>query len=88
MSLTYGILPAYYQERSRAIEKHGFERTPANPAMSNEKRLVILVEEIGEVARAMTYDEGDRAKLVAELIQLGTMAFMSVEGIEAADGGQ
>lgn len=77
------IIEQYVEERDRAINKHGFEQTPASRTMSPEKKLVILAEEFGEVARAMTYDEGDRDKLREELVQLGTMAFMWVEGIDS-----
>jgi NTP pyrophosphatase (non-canonical NTP hydrolase) len=77
------ILDWYWGERGRAIKKHGFINTPENKEMFPEKKLVILAEEFGEVARAMTYDEGDQEDLKKELIQLGTMAFMwamSMEG--------
>lgn len=72
----------YWNERTRAIEKHGVTNTPLNKAMSHENKLVILAEEFGEVARAMTYDEGDPDNLQKELIQLGTMAFMFALSLE------
>lgn len=62
-----------------AIAKHGWEQTPLNPNMSENEKLIILVEEIGEVARAMTYDEGDGNKLTRELIQVATMALAWAE---------
>jgi NTP pyrophosphatase (non-canonical NTP hydrolase) len=67
-------------ERDRAIGKHGYQNTPAWPYMSDKDRLVILVEEVGEVARAMTYDEGNEIKLLEELIQVAAMALMWAEG--------
>ena len=42
---------------NRAHEKHN-GLTPYNHALSDGGRLVVLAEEIGEVARALTYDEG------------------------------
>lgn len=58
----------------RAVDKHGYEQTPLSAAMPDHQKLIILVEEVGEVARAMTYDEGNRDKLREELIQTATMA--------------
>lgn len=62
-------------EIARAIEKHGVDQTPLNPSMAMHEKFIILVEEVGEVARAMTYDEGgSAAKLYEELIQVATMS--------------
>lgn len=72
----------YWNERNRAVTKHGVDKTPLNKNMSHEEKLVILAEEFGEVARAMTYDEGDPDNLKQELIQLGTMAFMFALSLE------
>jgi hypothetical protein len=63
-----------------AQEKHGFDRTPANPNMSNGERLAILVEEVGEVARAMTYD-ADPEKLIDELSQTAAMTLAWIDGL-------
>jgi len=63
-------------EALRAIEKHGFDRTPANPDMSIHEKMTILVEEVGEVARACTYDEGSSEQRIEELVQVATMALM------------
>ena len=62
------------QEMHRARMKHGWNQTPASGELSDEECLVILVEEVGEVARAMTYDEGDPDALDKELTQVATMA--------------
>ena len=61
------------EEYNRAHEKHN-GLTPYNHALSDGGRLVVLAEEIGEVARALTYDEGDEDNLVEELIQVATVA--------------
>lgn len=70
-------------ELLRATRKHGIDRTPLNPEMPPASKLIILVEEIGEVARAMTYDEGSIPQLKAELVQVAAMAmawWFSLEG--------
>ena len=63
-----------------AINKHGWERTPLNPAMPPGTFLAILGEEFGEVARAHTYDATpsgpDPAMEAAECLQVATMALM------------
>ncbi len=69
-------------EMDRAIEKHGFKRTPMNPEMSNERRFILLAEEVGEVARALTYDEGSRNKLREELIQVAARAVGAICGMD------
>lgn len=82
------IIDWYWAERGRAIKKHGFINTPENPEMFPEAKLVILAEEFGEVARAMTYDEGNVDDLKKELIQLGTMAFMWAMSMEGPAAGE
>lgn len=61
--------------------KHGFDQTPASPGMSSWQKLSILVEEVGEVARALNDGESQDA-LVKELLQTATMALAWVESIE------
>jgi len=65
-------IEAIQAEMRRAIDKHGIEETPL--VQDDAGSLPILVEELGEVAKAMTYDNGDRAKLAAELLQTAAMA--------------
>jgi NTP pyrophosphatase (non-canonical NTP hydrolase) len=76
-------LSAINAEFVRAYVKHS-GHTPRDPRMSNGERLAILVEEVGEVARAMTYDEGSPEKLVRELIQVAAMAGAWAEYAESA----
>lgn len=64
----------------KAVTKHGIEKTPMNPDMPNSERLVILVEEVGETANAMTYD-GPTDNLESELIQVAAMAVASLVGL-------
>lgn len=60
-------------EFGRAHRKH-VGKTPRSHAVGDAASLVVLVEEVGEVARAMTYDEGNLDNLAEELIQVATMA--------------
>ena len=64
-------------EYDRAAAKH-HGITPYHPAMSDTHRAAILIEEVGEVARALTPDAtastGHAGDLRAELVQVATMA--------------
>lgn len=64
-------------EYDRANTEHN-GNTPLNPAMSDEQRAAILMEELGEVARCLTPDAhtetGHAGDLYTELIQAATMA--------------
>jgi hypothetical protein len=77
-----------WHERNRAIDKHGFENTALNPKVSNEVKLVILAEEFGEVARAMTYDNGSVEDLKKELVQVASVAMLWRESLEPASEGE
>lgn len=66
-------LDAIEAEYTRAHVKHS-GHTPKSPRMSDGERLTVLVEEIGEVARAITYDNADPENLCKELIQVAAMA--------------
>lgn len=75
-------LDAVQVEAGNAINKHGFAQTPNNPMMLDTDKLVILVEEIGEIARGLTYDNRETpTKLRHELIQLATMALMWADSL-------
>ncbi|ONH27117.1 hypothetical protein [Pseudofrankia asymbiotica] len=63
----------------RAHRRHG-ERSILNPAMPDVVRLPVLVEEVGEVARAMLEGAGTR-HLREELIQVATVALTWVEAL-------
>ena len=64
-------------EYDRAAAKHAVT-TPYHPSMSDVHRAAILIEEVGEVARALTPDAaaptGHAGDLRAELVQVATMA--------------
>lgn len=70
-------LNAIRSEYDRAHTKH-HGNTPLNHTMSDRDRSVILLEEVGEVARALTPDAhtptGHAGDLADELIQVATMA--------------
>lgn len=77
---------AIQTELIAAIGKHGFDRTPFNPDLSDQDKLVVLVEEVGEVARALTYDQGDREHLTHELIQVAAMAASWAQSLDTREG--
>lgn len=61
-------------EMREAVSKHGFDRTPASNNIGDATKLITLVEEVGEVARSLTYDEADFENLKDELLQVATMS--------------
>ena len=71
------------KEMYSAISKHGFENTPLNPWKDPRDSFIILAEEFGEVARALTRDEGDINNLIAELVQTATMAAAMAVGVQS-----
>lgn len=75
-------IAALHATMVHAIAKHGWHQTPLNPNRSDVDNLPILVEEIGEVARAMTYDEGSNDALVKELLQTAAMALSWAEAVD------
>lgn len=65
---------AMRREIAWAHAKHN-GRTPLSPSVSDWEKLAVVTEELGEVARCTTYDEGgDDRHLYTELVQLSTMA--------------
>lgn len=75
-SLVWRVHEDVNTEINRAINKHGLERTPYSRELSSADKLVILAEEFGEIARALSYDatEAARDNLRLELIQLAAVA--------------
>ena len=53
---------------------------PGERAYSGDRWLRVLVEEVGEVARAL--EEGDEGALVLELVQVAAVAVAFVEAVE------
>lgn len=75
-------LSAIQAEATKAYLKHG-EHSMLGPHYTSGERLAILVEEVGEVAHELTYDQdGDKGNLVRELIQVCAMAASWVEFLE------
>jgi hypothetical protein len=77
-------LEAVRAESIRAHLKHADHGGSIfDPKMSPVTKLAALVEEVGEVGRAMTYD-GDEGQdhLVIELIQVANVALTWVESLE------
>jgi hypothetical protein len=62
------------QELYSAAEKHGLDKVPTSSGMPNEVKFIVLSEEIGEVARSLTYDNADPQNLKDELLQVIAMA--------------
>jgi len=70
------LVDVYYlveKELNHAITKHGIDQTPLNPEMSNREKALIIVEEVGEIARALTYDGVNKENLKEEIVQAATM---------------
>jgi hypothetical protein len=81
-------LDAIAAEATRAHLRHG-EHSMLGPHYTSGDRLAILVEEVGEVAHELTYDQGDpgvgegrKDELVKELIQVAAMAATWIEYLE------
>ncbi len=80
---TEGFVDHLFGEMEYAIGKHGLEKTPYERSLDDLKKYVVLAEEVGEVARALTYDEGNKDDLKKELLQVAAMAgmwYMSLRG--------
>ena len=78
-------LAAIQAEATRAYLLHGTD-SMLGPEQTSGQRLAILVEEVGEVAHELTYDQGGRDgrrdELVKELIQVAAMAASWVQWLE------
>lgn len=81
-------LDAVQAEALRAHLKHG-AKSVLNPDMPVIEKLAALVEEVGEVARVLTYDHatqvGSQDELVKELNQVASVALSWIESIEGAN---
>lgn len=61
-------------EYDRAVEKHGTDKVLTSTTMPDDMKLFALVEEIGEVARCLTYDKEHAGDLIEEAVQVGGLA--------------
>jgi hypothetical protein len=77
MLLSQETLDAIQAEATEAHLKHGSHSMMGRQYTSAE-RLVILVEEVGEVAHELTYDQSAEG-LITELIQVAAMAATWIE---------
>lgn len=73
-------------ETARAIQKHGRENTPLHKGMSRADKLVIMTEQMGEIAKAiceynleLLSEEELQARLMRELLKLSASAAMFAE---------
>lgn len=78
-----GVIEDTAIEIQHAIDKHGWEQTPLNPDMDRRDAYIIVSEEHGEVARALTYDGVNRSKLEDEIIQTIAMNVAMLIGIRS-----
>ncbi|MBL7619176.1 hypothetical protein I7331_08000 [Frankia sp. AgB1.8] len=86
LAISAETVAAVEAEAARAYRKHG-ERSILNPAMPDAVRLPVLVEEVGEVAKAML-ENADPADLRAELIQVAAIALTWLEALRTSDGAE
>lgn len=87
-------LNAIQAEATRAHLRHG-AHSMLGPHYTPSDRLAILVEEVGEVAHELTYDQGgpgvgrfDKDRLENELIQVAAMAATWIEQLNQAEASQ
>jgi hypothetical protein len=79
-------LTAIQAEATRAHLRHG-EHSMLGPHYTAADRLAILVEEVGEVAHELTYDQdapGGKDRLEKELIQVAAMAATWIEQLNGS----
>ena len=83
--ITDVTLQAIQAENIHSQVKHG-DKAMISSDLTNLERLPILMEEVGEVATALTYDarQNGKDKLVKELLQVSAMAACWAQAI---DGG-
>lgn len=76
------LLIAGERERQERLKRLGeFRATCADAEMTHDERMVVLVEEVGEIARAVLERSG--ADLRDELIQVAAVAVAWVEALDA-----
>ena len=84
------VLERIRQERLRVSGK--FAHGPESDDLSNAEKLAVLVEEVGEVARAVCEaipgSAEKRADLEEELIQVAALAVGWLEGLLSLEYGQ
>jgi hypothetical protein len=78
--ITYDEVDAAFIAAQVKHSLDGEDGTPHNPSMPAWRKLSILVEEVGEVARALN-DGESRDALAKELMQTATMALAWYESI-------
>ena len=91
LALSGLTLNAIQAEATRAHLRHG-DYSMLSPHYSASDRLAILMEEVGEVAHALTYGQGgpgvgryDKDKLEKELIQVAAVAATWIEQLNAKE---
>lgn len=82
-AVTAATLDLVAAERQRQDVKWG--RSPGHWPNGSGVKLAVLVEEVGEVARALLEEEGDE-RLLEELVQVATVAVAWAETLAAMGG--
>lgn len=73
------------RNRQEALKASGrFAHTCADPEMDELERLAVLLEEVGEVARALNESHGI-VQLERELCQVAAVAVAWLEGLSSAE---
>lgn len=75
------IIQQIRDERQHSIDKHGKNSMEFLPSDSADW-LAILVEEVGETAKALTYDKTESDNLYEELIDVIAVASSWAEALE------
>lgn len=79
--LSEKIISEIRAERQHSIDKHG-ENSMEYLKGSDTSWLAILVEEVGEAAKSLTYDNQDNENLRDELIDIIAVASAWVEAMD------
>lgn len=77
------ILSDVLQELGRQQELHGGETAREVVSTTPTMALAILVEEVGEVARAILDDDALDGPVRDELVQVAAVAVAIIEGLDA-----
>lgn len=75
-------------EYERAITKHGVDKVLTSPTMGDDLKFFAVTEEIGEVARCLTYDQEHAGEFVEEVVQLGGLCLAWAQGIHNSREGK
>lgn len=81
----YGAIAAERKRQEELLASGKFSWTCASPEISDERRLSVLMEEVGEVANDINEQNHDpqwREKMAVELIQVAAVCVAWLEALE------